>query len=182
MKRHSILCIAFLAMGGCALFPPSAPRVPPLPKGPVTPPKLSVSDVAMLQKIESRAVYMKAMASLAETHSSDELVKGFARQMVQDYDKTHVAAQKLATNFNLALSDAQSAQDKNRLTRLGKLYGRPFDRNFLYNLTHSSTAKERAELKAVQKNGSTAEMKSLAGALVTLLEQCQVQGNGLIHR
>lgn len=168
-------------MGGC-MFPPNPPRVPPLPKGPTASPKLAAADVGIVQSIDSKAVYMKAIASLAATHSEDALIKGFASQLAQDYDKTHVAAQKIATNFNLTFADTSSPVEKARLATLGKLYGRPFDKVFLYDITHASTAKERATLVAVQKNGSIADVKSLATAAATLLEQCRTQGNGLYHR
>lgn len=184
MKYRFVICTMLLSVAGCGLNPPPAPRVPPLPKGPVTPtvPKLAADDVPVLQQINARAAYMKAVATLAATHSDDDLIKGFAAQLVKDYDKAHASAQKLATASNLTLVEGQSALEKKRLATLGRIYGRSFNRTFLYVLTHSYRAGERAKLVQVQKNGSTADMKALAGTALELLDRCRIQGNGLIHR
>ncbi|MCX5615998.1 DUF4142 domain-containing protein [Bombella sp. TMW 2.2559] len=184
MKLHHVACIVLLSLGGCGLTPPPAPRVPPLPKGPVSPPtpKLSADDVSLLQQINARSAYMKAVTGLAALHSDDELIRGFAAQQAKDYDKTYTAAQKMAGIYTLSLSDAQSATEKNRLAVLGRLYGRSFNRNFLYALIHASTVKERAALGQAKKNGSTADMKSLAGAALELLERSREQGIGLKNR
>lgn len=181
MKLRHVVCAALLSLGGCGLTPPPAPRVPPLPKGPVSPPtpKLAADDVALLQQINARSAYMKAVTGLAALHSDDELIKGFAAQQAKDYDKTYTAAQKMAGIYTLSLSDAQSAAEKKQLATLGRLYGHSFNRNFLYALIHASTPKERTALEQTKKSGSTADMKSLAGAMLELLERSREQGIGL---
>ncbi|MCL1563547.1 DUF4142 domain-containing protein [Bombella apis] len=183
MKFHFVVCAGLLSLGGCGLTPPSAPRVPPLPKGPVTPvPKLAADDAVLLQQINLRAAYMKAATDLAALHSGDELIKGFAAQQSKDYDKLHADAQKVATAHTLLLVETQSGIQQKRLATLGRSYGRPFDRALLYALTHASTARERAALAQAKKSGSTADMKSLAGTALDLLNRSQEQGLGLIRR
>lgn len=181
MKVRYVACAVFLSLGGCGLTPPPAPPVPPLPKGPVSPPtpKLAAGDACLLQQISARSAYMKAMTDLAALHSDDGLIKGFAAQQVKDYDKTYTAAQKMAGTYTLSLADTQSDAEKKQLATLGRLYGRSFNRKFLYALMHASTVKERTALADAKKNGSTADMKTLAGAMLELLERSRVQGNGL---
>ncbi|MBA5724714.1 DUF4142 domain-containing protein [Bombella favorum] len=182
MKFRFMICAALLSLGGCGLTPPPAPPVPPLPKGPMAPPTLAVDDIVLLKKISLRSIYMKTATDLAATHSKDELIKGFAVQQVKDYDALRTAAQKVADTHMLTLAGALPVAQQSRLSRLGKSYGRPFDRALLYILTHSFTAQERAALTRAKKNGSTADMKSLAGAALDLLDRSQQQGAGLIRR
>ncbi|MCX5617930.1 DUF4142 domain-containing protein [Bombella sp. TMW 2.2543] len=183
MKYRFVICTMLLSVAGCGLNPPPAPRVPPLPKGPVTPvPKLAADDVPVLQQINAHAAYMKSVATLAATHSDDDLIKGFATQLARDYDKAHASAQKLATTSNLTLLEKPSALEQKRLTTLGRLYGRSFNRTFLYVVTHSYTMGERNRLVQVQKNGSTTDMKNLAGSALDLLDRCRIQGAGLVRR
>ncbi|MCX8666712.1 DUF4142 domain-containing protein [Acetobacteraceae bacterium B3987] len=182
MKFRLMICAALLSLGGCGLTPPPPPPIPPLPKGPLAPPTLSVEDVALLQKISLRSIYMKTATDLAAMHSKDELIKGFAAQQVKDYDGLHTAAQKVAETHTLTLVGTLPTVQQNRLTMLGKSYGRPFDRALLYILTHSFTKQERAALTQAKKNGSTADMKSLAGMALDLLDRSQQQGRGLMRR
>lgn len=184
MKLRMFVYGALLATAGCALSQPPAPLPPALPTAPApaAPAKIAADDVPVLQRINERAAYMQAVTALAAAHSEDVLIKGVAAQLTTDYGKHHDAAQKIAATANLTFSETLYPSEQAHLRQLGRLYGKPFDRAFLYDLSTVSRFEDKAEFSALQKNGSTADIKKLAEEALHLQDRCVEDSKGLMKR
>lgn len=182
MAKYAFL-LGPLMLGGCdEIFVPDAPPAPVLPSKPASSsvPSMSTDDIPALQGMNERAMFMQNAASLAATHSERDIVKQFAVQLNDVYKQHQTAIIQVLQPRHLTLPSTMTHVDQQRLTRLSRLYGRIFDRAFLRDVTVSFAVNDRQRIDRVQKQGSTDELKKLAGSALQSEQQQKQKAQDLI--
>ncbi|MXV35526.1 MULTISPECIES: DUF4142 domain-containing protein [unclassified Saccharibacter] len=173
-----------LGLGGCdTLLAPDAPPAPPLPKGPVSPAVTPVSseDFPAIQVMNEHALFVQTLVALVPTHSERDLVKKFSSQLSDSYKKHQDAIMKLIQPLHIKLPSSLSVKDQQSVDHLSHLYGRSFDRAFLQILSHYFSVNDHKKIEILQKKGSTADVKTLAGSALQIEQDMQRKARDLVR-
>ena len=114
------------------------------------------------------------MAKLAMDHASSSDVKDFASRMVSDHQQADDKLDKIAADKGVNESDTLSAKDQAEVSKLSKLEGKAFDREYI----KSQLAAHKAAVALFKKESKSANDNDLrqfaASTLPTLEDHLQL--------
>lgn len=114
------------------------------------------------------------LGQLALKQASNEEVKGFAQQMVDDHDKANQELKQLAESKGIQLPTALDESHRKVSERLSKLSGAAFDREYMSEMVKNHQ-KTISLFERHSKSSSDQELKSWAERkLPTLREHLQM--------
>lgn len=125
-----------------------------------------------------------AAAKQALAKSRNAAVRSFAQEMVRDHSAVNEKALALLKKLNVTPQDnptsqALSKQANEKLTELGKLEGRAFDRAYVKNEVTYHGAVNGALAKTLIPSANNAELKSLLETGLTLFREHQTHAEHL---
>jgi predicted outer membrane protein len=132
-----------------------------------------------MSKADSRAVMDMAMVNMAEVEmgklaqskSQNPDVKTFAQQMIDDHTKGLAEVQAVAQAKGITLPTELDTKHKAMATRLSKLEGEKFDREYMRVGGVASHKEAHALLVKNEKNVKDADVKGLATKMRPTVEQ-----------
>lgn len=92
---------------------------------------LSRGDRKFIQDAAEGGMFEVQVAQLAASKATDPAVKDFANKLVQDHQQANNELVQLANAKHMELPAAPSRGERHALTKLGKMNGAEFDRNFV---------------------------------------------------
>lgn len=173
-------CVSLIALSGCTdLLTPDAPPAPPLPSQATTA-LLGVQDMSSLQAINEHALFMQSMVALVATHSDRDFIKQFATREGDAYKKHQETIANMIKTAQISVPTTLNSTDQKRITQLTRLYSRNFDRTFLHYVMQAFDKKDESMITQSKKNGSTADMKTLAESALKLAQDAAQNGQYLV--
>lgn len=132
-----------------------------------------------LAKADTKAITDMAMANMAEVEagklaqskSQNAEVKTFAQQMIDDHGKALQEVQTLAQSKGVTLPTELDAKHKAMATKLEKMNGDAFDREYMKTGGVKAHKDTLAMLKKHEKSAKDADVKALAGKMIPTVEQ-----------
>ncbi|MDN4059730.1 DUF4142 domain-containing protein [Massilia sp. YIM B02769] len=132
-----------------------------------------------LAKADTKAINDMAMANMAEVEagklaqskSQNAEVKTFAQQMIDDHGKALQEVQTLAQSKGVTLPTELDAKHKAMATKLEKMTGDAFDREYMKTGGVKAHKDTLAMLKKHEKSAKDADVKALAGKMIPTVEQ-----------
>jgi len=132
-----------------------------------------------LAKADTKAITDMAMANMAEVEagklaqskSQNAEVKTFAQQMIDDHGKALQEVQTLAQSKGVTLPTELDAKHKAMATKLEKMTGDAFDREYMKTGGVKAHKDTLAMLKKHEKSAKDADVKALAGKMIPTVEQ-----------
>lgn len=132
-----------------------------------------------LAKADTKAITDMAMANMAEVEagklaqskSQNAEVKTFAQQMIDDHGKALQEVQTLAQSKGVTLPTELDAKHKAMATKLEKMNGDAFDREYMKTGGVKAHKDTLAMLKKHEKAAKDADVKALAGKMIPTVEQ-----------
>jgi putative membrane protein len=123
--------------------------------------KVDVEDTHFMRKAAEGNTAEVELGKLAEEKASNQQVKQFGEQMVNDHSKANEELQKIAESKGVNLPSAPSEKDKADETRLSKLSGERFDRAYMAEMRKDHT-KDVSEFRMESKSAHDPEVKQFA--------------------
>jgi len=132
------------------------------------------SDQAFVTKASESGMAEVELGKLGSSQAMNPNVKKFAERMVTDHQKANEELKSLARKKGLALADGLKKEHQETATRVGKLQGEQFDREFMAQmLKDHEMAVELFSSEA--QSGQDSELKAWAAkTLPTLREHLQM--------
>ena len=134
-----------------------------------TSPKVDVEDTHFMKKAAEGNTAEMELGKLAEEKASNQQVKQFGQQMVNDHSKANEELQKIAESKGVNLPNTPSAKDKADETRLSKLSGERFDRAYMAEMRKDHT-KDVSEFRMESKSAHDPEVKQFAAQTLPTIE------------
>jgi putative membrane protein len=139
--------------------------------------KLSHSDREFIEKAAKGGMAEVQLGQLAQEHASNDQVKQFAARMVQDHGKANEELRQLAQEKGVTMPAGPSHMDNHEMTKLSKLTGADFDREYMKNMVKD----HQKDVKEFQKEASKAKDADVrnfaAKTLPTLQDHLQMAQN-----
>ncbi len=110
------------------------------------------------------------LGKLAEERASNQEVKDFGKQMVNDHSKANEQLKEVASKEGVTLPDNLSAKDKMLKQRLEKLSGPNFDRAYMENMVKDHK-KDVAEFNRESTSGKDNAVKEFAAKTLHTLKE-----------
>ena len=136
--------------------------------------KLSHSDREFIENAAKGGMAEVELGQFAQQHASNEQVKQFAAKMVTDHSKANEELRQLAQEKGVTMPAGPSHMDNHEMTKLSKLTGADFDREYMKNMVKD----HEKDVKDFQKEASKArdpDVKNWANkTLPTLQEHLQM--------
>ena len=106
--------------------------------------KLSHSDREFIENTAKDGMAEVQIAQLAQQHASNDQVKQFAAKMVTDHSKANEELRQLAQEKGVTMPAGPSHMENHEMTKLSKLSGADFDREFMKGMVkdHQKAVKE----------------------------------------
>jgi putative membrane protein len=149
----------------------------PSPTVGITPsPAVTVTPAAPLTSFEREFIMNAARGSVAEVQlgnlaaqkASSNDVKQFGERLATDHSQLGQKLQQLASNLNVTLSQELDTAQRNLVSRLEKLSGKAFDREYLKAMISDHT-KDISEFERAASQATNPEIKQFVSeALPTL--------------
>ncbi len=179
----SILTLGFTALIFTACeTQPERERVgeaTPSPTVGITPaPAVTVSPVAALTPSEREFIINAARERMAEVQlgnlaaqkASSNEVKQFGESIATNHSQLGQRLQQLASNMNVTLPQDLDTQQRNIVSRLEKLSGKAFDREYL-KTTISDHMKDISEFERAASQATNAEIKQFVSEALPKLRE-----------
>jgi predicted outer membrane protein len=139
----------------------------------------TASGATKMSKADSKAIMDMAMVNMAEVEmgklaqskSQNPEVKTFAQQMIDDHTKGLQEVQTVAQSKGITLPTELDAKHKAMSTRLSKLEGEKFDREYMKVGGLASHKEAHTLLTKNEKNAKDADVKALATKMKPTVEQ-----------
>lgn len=139
--------------------------------------KLSHADREFIEKAAKGGMAEVELGQLARDHASNEQVKQFAAKMVTDHSKANEELRQLAQEKGVTMPAGPSHMDNHEMTKLSKLTGADFDREYMKNMVKD----HQKDVKEFQKEASKAKDPDVrnfaAKTLPTLQDHLQMAQN-----
>ena len=114
------------------------------------------------------------LGQFAQQHASNDEVKQFAARMVKDHSKANEELRQLAQEKGVTMPAGPSHMDNHEMTKLSKLTGADFDREYMNNMVKDHQ-KDVKEFEKQASGAKDADVKSFAArTLPTLQEHLQM--------
>ena len=139
----------------------------------------TASGASKMSKADSKAIMDMAMVNMAEVEmgklaqskSQNQEVKTFAQQMIDDHTKGLAEVQSVAQAKGITLPTELDTKHKAMATRLSKLEGDKFDREYMKVGGTASHKEALALLNKNEKSAKDADVKGLATKMKPTVEQ-----------
>jgi putative membrane protein len=132
--------------------------------------KLSHGDREFIEEAAKGGMAEVELGQLAQQHASSEQVRQFGARMVQDHGKANEELRQLAQEKGVTLPSGPSHMDNHEMSKLSKLTGADFDREYMKNMVKD----HQKDVKEFQKQASGAkdpDVKSFAAKTLPTLQQ-----------
>ncbi len=139
--------------------------------------KLSHADREFIEKTAKDGMAEVQLAGLAQQHASNDQVKQFAAKMVTDHSKANEEVRQLAQEKGVTMPAGPSHMENHEMTKLSKLTGADFDREFMKGMVkdHEKAVKE---FQKEADKAKDADVRNFAAkTLPTLQEHLQMAEN-----
>lgn len=186
--QRSAVCAAVLTLGlaagayaqsgggGTAGTPATSPSTTPMPSQSTAradsdnkAAKLSAPDREFIQKAGVGGMAEVELGQLAQTKASSADVKQFGQRMVEDHGKANQELQTIADSKSAKLPAELDKKHKSTMTKLQKLSGAEFDREYMKTMV--SDHKDTVSLFEKQaKSGKDDALKSYAQQTLPALQ------------
>lgn len=110
-----------------------------------------------------------ALGNLAQTNAASASVKAFGQKMVTDHTKAYDELAKIAGGKGAMVPTEPNAAQKNTATKLGKMSGAAFDREFAKVMV-ADHKKAVSLFKNEASSGRDADLKSFASSTLPTIE------------
>jgi len=171
MKRHFAIPAAVAAFGLLALAPlsqaQSGQTAPASKSGSAN--RLASADETFVKKAAQGGMAEVKLGELAKDHASNNAVKQFGQQMVDDHSKANDELKSLASKKGLTLPSDLDAKDQATYDRLSKLNGAEFDRAYMADMVKDHRT-DVSEFRRESERGQDSDLKSWAGKTLPTLE------------
>jgi putative membrane protein len=114
-----------------------------------------------------------ALGQLAVSKSASDPVKAFGQTLIDDHSKAKTEASAVATKVNVSPPGEMSSEAQTEMTRLKRLSGRDFDKEFARYMVEDHQ-KDIAEFKKEADGGHGAVQQLAAQTLPTLEKHLQI--------
>ncbi|MEN3274708.1 MAG: putative rane protein [Massilia sp.] len=139
----------------------------------------TAAGTAKLSKADSKGIMDMAMVNMAEiemgklaqSKSQNPEVKTFAQQMIDDHTKGLAEVQGLAQSKGITLPTELDTKHKARATRLSKLSGEKFDREYMKVGGVAAHKEAHALLQKNQKAAKDPDVQALVTKMMPVVEQ-----------
>jgi predicted outer membrane protein len=108
---------------------------------------------------------------MAQSKSSNDQVKSFAQQMIDDHGKALTDVQTLAQQKGVTLPTETDAKHKAMAAKLDKMSGDAFDKAYMAQAGVSDHKKVHAQLLKDAKRAKDPDLKALAEKMAPVVEQ-----------
>jgi putative membrane protein len=130
----------------------------------------ATNDKKFMQEAAEGGLAEVELGKLAEERASNQEVKDFGKQMVNDHSKANEQLKELASKEGVTLPDNLSAKDKMLKQRLEKLSGPNFDRAYMENMVKDHK-KDVAEFNRESTSGKDNAVKEFAANTLPTLKE-----------
>ncbi|HEY2907026.1 MAG TPA: DUF4142 domain-containing protein [Vicinamibacterales bacterium] len=131
--------------------------------------KAAGSDQTFVMKAARGGLAEVELGKLAEDKATNDQVKQFGKQMVDDHGKANDELKSLAQSKNITLPTDLSMQDKALRDRLSKLSGAAFDRAYMQAMLKDHR-EDVNEFRTESRSGADPEVKQWAAKTLPTLE------------
>ena len=141
------------------------------------PAKLSHADREFIENAAKGGMAEVELGQFAQQHASNEQVKQFAAKMVTDHSKANEELRQLAQEKGVTMPAGPSHMDNHEMTKLSKLTGADFDREYMKNMVKD----HEKDVKDFQKEASKArdpDVKNWANKTLPTLQVRYSSGRG----
>jgi putative membrane protein len=118
------------------------------------------------------------MGQLAQQRASNEQIKQFGARMVQEHTQAHDEVKRLASAKNITLPEKPSRMHQQHASRLSRLSGTEFDREFMRHMVndHKKTVNE---FEKAANSAQDSEVKALAASMLLKLKEHEQMAHSL---
>jgi len=135
---------------------------------------LSDTDRDFIMKAAQGGKMEVQLGQLAADKASNSDVKQFAQRMVDDHSRANEELMRIASQYNVTVSDALTPEAEKTHHRLATLSGAAFDREYMSHMVKDHN-KDVAEFEKVSNQAGNADLKNFASkTLPTLREHLQL--------
>lgn len=169
MFGRSCIALTFVAAGVAAQAQPaSAPT--PVPSATLVGTTVSTDDAQFVARAAADGRAEVDIARLAQQKASADMVRQFAARMLTEHGKANDELTALARAKSLSLPTAPSAAVGERVTRLQRLAGAAFDREYMRQMVddHKATV---AAFENAARNGRDGQIKAFATKTLPTLQE-----------
>jgi putative membrane protein len=133
--------------------------------------KLGASDRQLVRQLAYANLAEIEAGRMAQSKSTNDQVRSFAQQMIDDHTRALQQLQQLADAKGITLPTKPNEKHRAQAARLNKLSGDAFDRQYLANAGLSDHRKTHALVSRVQSTAKNSELKQLAANLLPNIDQ-----------
>jgi len=172
---------ALLALGatvawGQGSYGQNAPA-PATPQSQSPSAKLSHADREFIEDAARGGMAEVELGQFAQQHASGDPVKQFAARMVKDHSKANEELRQLAQEKGVTMPSGPSHMDNHEMSKLAKLTGADFDREYMDNMVKDHE-KDVKEFRKQAEKAKDPDVKNFAAkTLPTLQEHLQMAQN-----
>ncbi len=127
------------------------------------------ADQQFMMKAAQGGMAEVELGRLAKDHASNQAVKDFGQQMVDDHSKANDELKDLASRKSVTLPTDVNAKDKATMDRLSKMNGAAFDRAYMRDMVMDHK-KDVAEFQKEANSGMDPDVKSWAAKTLPTLQ------------
>ncbi len=131
---------------------------------------LSHSDRKFIEDAAKGGMAEVALAKVAQERAASPEVKQFAQQMEQDHSKANEKLRQLAEAKGVTMPAGPKAGDKHEESKLSKLQGQDFDREYMDYMVKDHQ-KDVKEFQKQARKAKDADVKSFAEQTLPTLQQ-----------
>jgi putative membrane protein len=132
--------------------------------------KLSHADREFVEKAARGGMAEVELGKLAQTHASNDQVKQFAAKMVTDHSKANEELRQLAQEKGVTMPAGPSHMDEHEMSKLSKLAGADFDREYMKNMVKDHE-KDVKEFQKESSKAKDADVRNFAAKTLPTLQQ-----------
>ncbi len=163
------------APAGQAQSQPASPGAPGA-RGPATPANVpetmpaKVNDKAFLKEAALGGMTEVELGKLATQKASNDAVKQFGQQMVDDHTKANDTLKQIATKESVNVPDSLDSKHQSRVDKLSKLSGAGFDKAYMKDQLKDHE-RDANDFKNEAQNGSDPNVQQFASQTLPILQQ-----------
>jgi len=137
---------------------------------PILKPTVGTADRNFLRQAAEVNISEVDLGQLAQEKAAAEPVKEYAQRMITDHTAAQHTLNILAARTNIVLPDQLDAKDMALYSRLAKLSGSDFDRDYINAMVQGHTAVV-SDFKSQARNAADSEVRAFASHMLPTLEE-----------
>jgi len=131
--------------------------------------RLSNADSTFASKAAQGGLAEVELGKLAMTHATNDQVKQFGKQMVDDHGKANEELQQIASRKGITLPSSANSEDQATIKRLSSLTGSAFDKAYMDEMVKDHQT-DVNEFRKESTSGQDSDFKSFASKTLPTLE------------